>query len=97
MIESSFGHYVTASVAKMPSHPVLTVVRLTWAFTAHRGDFYDPTATVDQAVLCTDWSDSVEASWDILEPSQVVHLDGRWRNQGSLSWVLDGFSSRAGI
>lgn len=84
MIESSFGRDVTASVAKMPSHPVLTVVRLTWAFTAHRGDFYDPTATLNRAVLCADWPDSVEASRDILEPGQVVHLDGRWRNQGSL-------------
>ena len=87
MIESAFRHHVTVSVAKMPSRPVLTVVVLTRALDAHRGDFYDPTATVDRAVLCTDWSDSVETSRNILEPSQVVHLDGRWCNQGSLSWA----------
>ena len=87
MNESAFRHHVTVSVAKMPSRPVLTVVVLTGAIDAHRGDFYNSTATIDQAVLCTDWPDSVEASRNILEPSQIVHLDERRRNQSSLSWA----------
>lgn len=80
MIESSFRQHVTASAAKSPSRPVLTVVVLTGAGDAHRGDFYDPTAAVDRVVLCADWPDSVDASRDILEPGQVVHLDGRGHN-----------------
>lgn len=73
MIESSFRHYVTAGVAKLPSHPVLTVVVLTGTGGAHRGDFYDPAATgiVDAA---GDRLDAVDASRDFSEPSQLVHL-----------------------
>ena len=85
MIASSFRYHVTAGVAKLPSHPVLTVVVLTGAGGAHWGDFYDPATTLDRVTLCTDWLDSVETSRDVLEPSQVVHLDGRWRNQSRSS------------
>ena len=78
-------HHVTVCVAQLPSRPVLTVVVLTGAIDAHRGDFYDPTAALDQGALCTDWPNSVDARRDVFEPSQVVYLDGRWRNQSSLS------------
>ena len=47
---------------------------------AHRGDFYDPTAAVDRVAVCANWPDSVDARRDILEPGQVVHLDGRGCN-----------------
>ena len=85
MIESSFRQHVIASAAKSPSRPVLTVVVLTGAGDAHRGNFDDPTAAVERIARCEDWPDSVKTGRDILEPGQVVHLDRRGRNYCGLS------------
>jgi len=95
MIESTFWRHVTAGVSKFPSRPVLTVVVLTRAGEAHRCDLYDPSLAIDLAVSGADRSDSVDASRDVLEQSQVVHLDGQWKIQISLTCAWDGFSIRA--